>query len=799
MQKTGFVLTLLALFTAALTASAGTVRVKNQKTLVVIYRGAPDDPERMTDHQVEQCRNGIELGRLFYWRNSLARFNVDLDWMIVDTAAPENGGPTYDHIEADLEARGVRPGDYDGVIAIGVGFKGNWGGFDILDGTAACMGGGGADVGLTTYPEDDPDTGYGWAWIFAHEYQHAVDLVTANNAGRPDMLHAHPYTDRMEPFFRGNYQGGEHWDWIACTLRNFDGWMDLKGVRNEFLECEDADGDGFPDDDPRLPMDEKRFGSDPTKPDTDGDGLDDLGEFTAGRYRGSDPRNPDTDGDGLLDGEDPYPLVAIAPELAYLPAGTPKDILLDSVFVRNDPGGDIVVYGGWNEDALFLRIVGPRPFKAHLKIDGSAKNGFWEGGDTYVMTLEDGKAVFSGLGLRGEVPGATVSGRQSGKDAYELLARIPAAIGQGVSKEINYGGRRDPQDVVDGLTLVAGRSVAFNIILEFADGTRAVLTPHHTMFAVRLEKPAGAPERVLLRRSPSPRPDRIPEVTVLGIAPRVPVGIDWEGATVGFRYGSGPVLLTGLDVDGRFELLARTPRTTSDPLEIEVDRIAEPPRVLVRGDRLEISGEPGAEMEVWWGRQGVPSAPVGGGTADENGGLVVDLGASVETGWVVTGYEGSRFERRVFVESWETIDRPFEGGRPDDRLPPDGFSYRFEGVLMMDAPGRYTFELGSDDGSRLYVDGEPAIDHWGHHGFSTRTATLSLDAGPHLLRIDYYEEDGWARVRFRGAPDGEELTANVPVRRMIPARHDVEWFAVQTDRAGNRSGFSNPASLSREE
>ena len=35
----------------------------------------------------------------------------------------------------------------------------------------------------------------------------------------------------------------------------------------------------------RVGADEKRFGSDPTKTDTDGDGLDDLSEFCADIYR----------------------------------------------------------------------------------------------------------------------------------------------------------------------------------------------------------------------------------------------------------------------------------------------------------------------------------------------------------------------------------------------------------------------------------------------------------------------------------------------------------------------------------
>jgi hypothetical protein len=82
----------------------------------------------------------------------------------------------------------------------------------------------------------------------------------------------------------------------------------------------DSDGDGLPDDweykyfgnlnqgpeddpdgDGLTNIREFELGTDPTIPDTDGDGLSDGDEVNV---YGSDPLNPDTDGDGLLDGEE---------------------------------------------------------------------------------------------------------------------------------------------------------------------------------------------------------------------------------------------------------------------------------------------------------------------------------------------------------------------------------------------------------------------------------------------------------------------------------------------------------------
>lgn len=63
--------------------------------------------------------------------------------------------------------------------------------------------------------------------------------------------------------------------------------------------------------------------------------------------------------------------------------------------------------------------------------------------------------------------------------------------------------------------------------------------------------------------------------------------------------------------------------------------------------------------------------------------------------------------------------------------------------------GTYKFTLGSDDGSRLYIDGELCIDNWGDHGYQEKNCSKILSGGNHLFRINYYENGGSARVKFK--------------------------------------------------
>jgi len=803
-------LMLLAVSVLAWPAGAAeSIRVKNLKVLAVIYRGGPSDAKHMDEHEVLQARNGVEAGRLFYFRNSRGRLNVEPHFAVFDRLAPDNEGPTMEHIEAHLRENDVKPGEYDGVFVTGLGLGGNFGGFELLGGAGGCFGGHGQRGGLHWYPAtNDDEVAWGTMWNFVHEFQHALDLVIAEGSGRPDFLHGHPYADHAEPFFRGCYPGGEHFDWIACTLREFEGYGELKGVTNGFLDCVDTDGDGLADDDPRLPMDEARFGSDPKKADTDGDGSNDLAEFAAGRYRGSDPRKPDTDGDGVRDGEDEYPVVAIAAKLPYVEDGElPADVppLLSSVFARNDAGGELIVQGGWDEERLYLRFTCPRPIpaadptlgklKVFAKIDGSPESGFWEGGDTYLLALAPHSARLHGLGLSGEVAAEFDQATDADGRVISWLVALPAGLGQGVSKEINYGGRREADDVVDGLTLVAGRRIAFNFVYEFEDGTRACLTPLHTMYAVTLDKPADAPSRPILR-APARTSAAVPVVEVLGVRPDEMVEVRAGENVVGRRVGSGKVHLSGpaisverIDAQDEWELEAVAGDVKSAPLRLVVDRDAAPPASRFTHSGLVAECEPRATCELWWGQGGVPIGQLVARQAGELGYVEFGFPAELLEGWLVTGFEGSHFEKSMFVESWERVDRNWRGGQPDPRLPGDAFSYRLESILNVATAADWTFELTSDDGARLWIDGRLAINHWGHHGMSARRTTVKLAAGAHDVRIDYYELDGWAGLRLQGGPAGEPLRLTLPVRK-VPVEFEVpEYFVRQRDDLGNVSRF----------
>ena len=53
--------------------------------------------------------------------------------------------------------------------------------------------------------------------------------------------------------------------------------------------------------------------------------------------------------------------------------------------------------------------------------------------------------------------------------------------------------------------------------------------------------------------------------------------------------------------------------------------------------------------------------------------------------------------------------------------------------------GKYALRLISDDGSRLWIDGQLVIDHDGLHGAEPKDGAIELDAGEHSLRVLHFD------------------------------------------------------------
>ena len=111
------------------------------------------------------------------------------------------------------------------------------------------------------------------------------------------------------------------------------------------------------------------------------------------------------------------------------------------------------------------------------------------------------------------------------------------------------------------------------------------------------------------------------------------------------------------------------------------------------------------------------------------------------------------------VEQCETaINYDWGTGSPAAGVNADNFSVRWSGQFNF-AAGGYTFSATADDGIRVYVDGNLVIDKWIDSSATAYTATTTLTAGTHAVKVEYYDHTvdavakvSWQQTSTAGAP-----------------------------------------------
>ena len=67
--------------------------------------------------------------------------------------------------------------------------------------------------------------------------------------------------------------------------------------------------------------------------------------------------------------------------------------------------------------------------------------------------------------------------------------------------------------------------------------------------------------------------------------------------------------------------------------------------------------------------------------------------------------------------------------------------------------GRWHLRTVSDDGIRVFVDGEVVIERWNIHGPTPDEAVITLDAARTVaIKVEHFEKDGWAALQVTLEP-----------------------------------------------
>ncbi len=93
----------------------------------------------------------------------------------------------------------------------------------------------------------------------------------------------------------------------------------------------------------------------------------------------------------------------------------------------------------------------------------------------------------------------------------------------------------------------------------------------------------------------------------------------------------------------------------------------------------------------------------------------------------------------------DTLNFDWGTSAPDTRLNSDKFSVHWSGKVKAQATDTYTFYTNTDDGVRLWVNGQQLVNDWTNHKATLNSGTIALVGGvTYDVQMDYYEDSGSA-------------------------------------------------------
>ena len=113
------------------------------------------------------------------------------------------------------------------------------------------------------------------------------------------------------------------------------------------------------------------------------------------------------------------------------------------------------------------------------------------------------------------------------------------------------------------------------------------------------------------------------------------------------------------------------------------------------------------------------------------------------------------FGELVLTREDDVVNFEWGNGSPDNSIPNDDFQVRWTTEINAETTGTYNFRTYTDDGLRLYIDGNLIIDNWNDQGPTSRTGSIFLDQGNYECIMEYYENGGGATANLYWTPPGQ--------------------------------------------
>ncbi len=115
-----------------------------------------------------------------------------------------------------------------------------------------------------------------------------------------------------------------------------------------------------------------------------------------------------------------------------------------------------------------------------------------------------------------------------------------------------------------------------------------------------------------------------------------------------------------------------------------------------------------------------------------------------------------------------TVDYDWGNGSPDPAISDDHFTARWTGTVQAQFSEPYTFYTTTDDGVRLWVNGQLVIDEWIDQAPTEWNGSILLAAGQkYPITMEYYENGGGAAAHLSWASPSTAKTV-IPQSQLFP-------------------------------
>ena len=112
---------------------------------------------------------------------------------------------------------------------------------------------------------------------------------------------------------------------------------------------------------------------------------------------------------------------------------------------------------------------------------------------------------------------------------------------------------------------------------------------------------------------------------------------------------------------------------------------------------------------------------------------------------------------QIYSRQLSIPPREFREGFPGVTRRFEWFAINYAARFWIEKPGKYSFELLSDDGSALYIDGRRIINNDCMHPPISVSKSIRLDGGLHDMRVGYFQGPRWhVALVLRIRPPGEQ-------------------------------------------